>query len=130
MKYTYPAVFHPAKEGGFWIEFPDLDGCFSQGETIDECLFMAEDAASIWLCSNEDNRLPAVAPSPLNYKTDDPNGIVSIIAIDTDAYRRKNDNRAVKKTLSIPGWLNEKAIAAHLNFSAVLQDGLKRQLGI
>jgi predicted RNase H-like HicB family nuclease len=130
MKYTYPAVFHPAKEGGYSIEFPDLDGCFSQGETIEECLFMAEDAASIWLCGNEDNHLPAVSPSPYNYKTSDPNDIVSIIAVDTDAYRRLSDNRAVKKTLSIPNWLNEKAIEAHLNFSSVLQDGLKRQLGI
>ncbi|MDR0991578.1 MAG: type II toxin-antitoxin system HicB family antitoxin [Ruminococcus sp.] len=130
MKYAYPAVLHPAKEGGYWVEFPDLDGCFSQGETIDESIFMAEDAASIWLCGQEDNRLPAVSPSSYNYKSSDPNDIVTVIRIDTDEYRKKSDNRAVKKTLSIPNWLNEKALAAHINFSAVLQDGLKRQLGI
>jgi predicted RNase H-like HicB family nuclease len=130
MKYEYPAIIHPAKEGGFWVDFPDLDGCFTQGETIEECIFMATDAASIWLCGHEDNRLPAVPPSPLNYESRVENGIISIIHVDTDSYRRQNDNRAVKKTLSIPNWLNEKAMAAHLNFSAVLQEGLKRQLGI
>jgi post-segregation antitoxin (ccd killing protein) len=75
-------------------------------------------------------RNPPVSSSPYDYRTEDPNGFVAIVQVDTDAYRRLHDNRAVKKTLSIPNWLNERATAAHLNFSAVLQDGLKRQLGI
>ncbi|MDR0987515.1 MAG: type II toxin-antitoxin system HicB family antitoxin [Ruminococcus sp.] len=129
MRYTYPAVFHPAKEGGYWIEFPDLPDCFSQGETIDECMIMSADAASIWLCNREDNRLPAVTPST-RYKSENPEDIVTLISVDTNAYRAANDNRIIKKTLTIPNWLNEKALDAHLNFSSVLQEGIKRSLGL
>jgi predicted RNase H-like HicB family nuclease len=129
MKYTYPAVFHTAKEGGYWIEMPDLDGCFSQGEDINECIFMAEYAASIWLCDREDRKLEQINPS-IGYKSDNPDDIVTLIQIDTTAYRIKESNRAVKKTLTIPNWLNEKALEAHINFSSVLQEGLKKQLGL
>ncbi|MDR0974075.1 MAG: type II toxin-antitoxin system HicB family antitoxin [Ruminococcus sp.] len=129
MRYTYPAVFHPAKEGGYWIDFPDLPGCFSQGETIDECMDMSLDAASIWLCAREDNKLEAVKPS-IGYKSLIPDEIVTLISVDTNTYRAANDNRAVKKTLTLPNWLNEKAVEAHLNFSSILQDGIKRSLGL
>jgi predicted RNase H-like HicB family nuclease len=129
MRYTYPAIFHPAKEGGYNIEFPDLPGCLSQGETIDECIFMAADAAAGWLCDREDRNQNVIKPS-IGYRSDDSADIVTLISVDTNIYRAQNDNRVVKKTLTIPNWLNEKALEAHLNFSSVLQDGLKRHLGL
>jgi predicted RNase H-like HicB family nuclease len=129
MRYTYPAIFRPAKEGGYCIEFPDLPGCFSQGETIDECMFMSADAASMWLCDREDNKQGFIKPS-IGLRSENPDDIVTLISVDTNAYRAQNDNRVIKKTLTIPNWLNEKAIEAHLNFSSVLQDGLKRHLGL
>jgi hypothetical protein len=97
---------------------------------MNEAVKMAEDAASIWLCDREDRKLPPILSDNDSYNIENPGDKVVNIIIDTDEYRKKNDNRTVKKTLSIPNWLNEKALAAHINFSAVLQDGLKRQLGI
>jgi predicted RNase H-like HicB family nuclease len=129
MKYTYPAVFHPAKEGGYWIEFPDLADVYSQGETIDECIMMSEDALAMWLSDREDKDFTFISPS-INYKSDNPEDIVTLILADTDKYRAKIDNRAIKKTLTIPNWLNEKALEAHLNFSSVLQEGIKKHLGL
>jgi hypothetical protein len=52
------------------------------------------------------------------------------VAADTDEYRRQNDTRAIKKTLSIPAWLNHKAEAANAPFSQILQQGLKDYLQI
>jgi predicted RNase H-like HicB family nuclease len=127
MKYTYPAVFHPAKEGGYWIEFPDLPDVFSQGETIEECIEMASDALAMWLVDNEDRKLDA-APPTIGYKSPHEEDIVTLISADTNSYRAKNDNRVIKKTLTLPNWLNEKALEAHLNFSHVLQEGIKRHL--
>jgi predicted RNase H-like HicB family nuclease len=127
MRYTYPAVFHPAKEGGYWIEFPDLKDVFSQGETINECMTMAADALAVWLCDREDKKLKPAKPS-IGYKSNNAEDIVTLIAADTDIYRARNDKRVVKKTLTIPNWLNEKALEAHLNFSSVLQEGIKRHL--
>jgi predicted RNase H-like HicB family nuclease len=129
MNYRYPAVFSPYKDV-YTVRFPDLKGCNTFGKDMDEAVKMAEDAAALWLCDREERKLPPIEPYKLNPKSDNPDDTVMVINIDTDSYRRQNDNRAVKKTLSIPNWLNEKALAAHINFSAVLQDGLKRQLGI
>jgi hypothetical protein len=99
------------------------------GTSLKDAYEMAEDAASLWLCDREDKRLPIIPASNLQ-KSENPDDIITLVNIDTDSYRRKNDNRSVKKTLSIPNWLNEKAIKAHVNFSSILQEGLKRQLGI
>jgi predicted RNase H-like HicB family nuclease len=127
MRYTYPAVFHPAKEGGYWIEFPDLKDVFSQGETIDECMKMSADALAAWLVDNEDRKLTPAKPT-ISFKSENSEDIVTLIAADTNLYRAQNDNRVIKKTLTIPNWLNEKAIEAHLNFSSVLQEGIKQHL--
>ena len=115
MKYVYPAVFTPEPDGGYSIDFPDLASCYTQGDTIEDGYLMAEDVLCLKLCAIEDaGEKPAPASSPA----------------DTTEYRRITDGRAVKKTLSIPNWLNVAAEREGVNFSAVLQDALKARLGI
>ncbi len=128
MKYAYPAIFTPAKEGGFDVKVPDLPGCRTCGDDLADALFMAEDAVAMWLWDAENQReaIPPASPSlPV-----EPPQFVNYVYADTDEYRRKNDSRAVKKTLSIPNWLNTKAEQAGVNFSQVLQDALKERLHI
>ncbi len=55
---------------------------------------------------------------------------MTLIDVDMRAYRRTKESRAVKKTVTLPSWLNEEAEAAKLNFSAILQDGIKEYLHI
>ena len=128
MKYAYPAIFTPAEDGGFDVKVPSLPGCRTCGDDLPDAIFMAEDAVSMWLWDAENKRetIPAAAPPPV---VDAPQ-FVSYVYADTDAYRRKNDNRAVKKTLSIPSWLNVQAEQAGINFSQLLQDALKERLGV
>ncbi|MDR0946189.1 MAG: type II toxin-antitoxin system HicB family antitoxin [Ruminococcus sp.] len=128
MKYCYYAILSPYKNS-YLVRFPDLVGCNTMGTSLRDASEMAEDAASLWLCDREDKRLPII-PASEPRKSENSDEIIIVINIDTDSYRRKNDNRSVKKTLSIPNWLNEKAIKAHINFSSVLQEGLKQHLGI
>ena len=128
MKYAYPAIFTPVQEGGYDVRIPDLPGCGTCGDDMADAIFMAEDAASMWLCDAENNAESIPVPSPSLSAC--PPQVVSYIMADTDEYRRKNDNRAIKKTLSIPNWLNTRAMQAGINFSQVLQDALKEKLNI
>lgn len=125
----YPAVFHRAEEGGFWVTFPDIPECMTQGEDMQEAYEMAADALGLSLTTidNEGETLPK-ASSADEITVED--GILVIVEFDIAEYQRKNRSRAVKKTLSIPEWLNEAAIRENLNFSQVLQDALMAKLGM
>ena len=128
MKYVYPAIFTPLEEGGFDVCVPDLPYCRTCGDDLADAIEMAEDATSMWLWDAENKK--ELIPPPSKTLTHEPPQILSLVKADTDAFRREHDNRAVKKTLTIPAWLNTEAEAAHLNFSGILQSALKERLGI
>lgn len=127
-QYVYPAVFRPLDDGGFFISFPDLPGCLTEGNDMTESLFMAQDALETWLAGAEDHKDPIPVPSA-HPETSSPE-FINFIRADTTAWRKKFDSRAVKKTLSIPNWLNTMAEDAGINFSQILQDALKERLHI
>jgi predicted RNase H-like HicB family nuclease len=127
MKYIYPAVI--SKGEFFTVTFPDLKGCYTQGKDLAEALEMGEDALNMWLFDRESRGLEVI-PFTENYKSENPDDIVTLISADTERYRRQISNVSVKKTLTIPMWLNEQALEKNVNFSAVLQKGLQKELGI
>jgi len=126
----YPAVFQPEENGGFSVFFPDIEGCNTQGETVEESYKMAFDALGIVLSYLEDEHLPIPKVSaPQDIKLE--NGqYVAVIEFDMLEYKKRTGTQAVKKTLSIPSWLNVEAEKAGINFSAILQNALKEQLGL
>ena len=128
-KYVYPAIFHPNEDdGSITVTVPDLPGCITEGKDLADAIFMAEDAVSMWLWYTVDHHEPIPAPTQPPVVTAPE--FVNYVYGDTDEYRRKNDSRAVKKTLSIPSWLNARAEQAGVNFSQVLQEALKERLGV
>ena len=127
MTYVYPTIFEPAEEGGYVVTVPDIPCCFTQGDDMADAIFMAEDVIAMMLAGYEDEEKPVPEPSRIeDIKTD---GIVSLVRADTDEWRKLADSKAVKKTLSIPSWLNKKAEKAAINFSQLLQDALCQKLG-
>ena len=130
MKYIYPAVFRPEKNGGFCVFFPDIQRGATQGETISECIDMAQDFLCLSLYDMEENGLPAPIATDIKSVKTEKDDIVTLISIDTEFYRRFYSNKLVKKTLNIPMWLNEQAEHAHINFSQTLQKALKLELNI
>ena len=128
-KYIYPAVFTP-EENGYFIIFPDFDSCYTQGNDIADGIHMAEDVLSLMLTHLEDKHQEIPKPSAINDLKTESDAFATYILCDTTIYRRLMNKTAVKKTLSIPSWLNDSAVAAGLNFSQVLQDALKQQLNI
>ena len=128
-KLFYPAIFHVAEEGGFWITFPDLPECMTQGDNMQEAYEMAVDALGLSLTSREAEREEIPKASSLD-EVDAEDGTLVIVEFDMAEYRRRNSSRAVKKTLSIPEWLNEAAVREGVNFSQILQEALMSKLGI
>lgn len=128
--YVYPATFTKEDTGDYSVVFNDLKGCATYGDTLSHAYEMATDALCLYLWSLEDKKLPIPAPTIPENKVISENEFVALIGADVDAYRRKMENKAVKKTLTIPSWLNEKAEEAGINFSQVLQRALKEELSI
>jgi len=132
MKYAYPAIFSN-EDGSVQVIVPDLPGLFTFGINMADAIIMAQDAIEMWLWDAENKNEPIPPASELkeiSKKCKSPEQIVSLVAADTDEYRRQNETRSVKKTLSIPAWLNYQAEKANAPFSQILQQGLKQYLHI
>lgn len=127
--YIYPAVLDYADDG-INIEFPDLPGCLSCADTDEEALFNAKEALRGWLLVTEDAGDEIPAPSPLKGIKLELTQKAMLVDVCLALYRDPFQNRAVKKTLTIPAWLNEVAERENINFSSVLQNALKEQLHI
>lgn len=127
-KLIYPIILHPEEEGGYSVNVPDLD-IGTQGETIAECIDMARDAIGLWGICEQDEHRPIPEPSNLA-PTHEESDILTLVDVDFDAYRRANDLRTVRKNVTLPSWLCYLAEEAGVNFSQVLQEGLKTRLHV
>ena len=127
-KYAYPAIFTPEEDGSYSINFRDLEGCFTCGDTLEDGLEMARDALALVLYGYEKEEREIPKPSELTAFQLNVGEFVNYVVCDTMVYRKRNSNRAIKKTLTIPEWLNEAAMAMDLNFSQVLQEALLMKL--
>lgn len=138
---AYPACFIK-EENGYSVLFPDL-GTATCGETLDEAMWMAVDClAGILYMMKKDGKTPPPPSQPGEvdlervlaelYGEDEAppvsDAFVNMITVDVEEYAKRHFEKAVKKTLSIPAWLNEAALRADLNFSQVLQEALKQRL--
>lgn len=128
-KYVYPAVFTPENKG-YSVIFPDLEGCYTCGDSLEDAMYMANDVLAFTLYGYEKSGRSIPAPSNCKDVNTNQDEFVSLVMCDTLEYQKMNNNKAVKKTLSIPEWLNEAATEANINFSQVLQNALKEQLNL
>lgn len=129
-KYVYPAIFSPEEEGGYSVFFPDLEGCYTCGDDLQDALFMAEDVLAFVLYDYEAEG--KVIPAPTEQENVKLSGkeFMNYVACDTAEYARMHNNRAVKKTLTIPEWLNEAAMRQNINFSQALQEALMQKVNM
>ena len=129
-KYTYPAVFEKEQEGGFSIYFPDIDGCYTQSDDIAEGIESAGDALCLMLYDLEKKGAPMPKPSNINDIAHGSDSIVTLIACDTRFYKNYFEGKSVKINATIPLWLKEEGERRQVNFSLILQNGLKEYLGV
>ena len=130
MKYAYTAIFTPQENGLIGVEFPDLNGCYTSGDDMPDAIYMAQDVLCLTLYDMEQDKKSIPKASRPQDICVTGQQFTSVIAVDTETYRRFYENKSVKKTLTIPMWLNERAELANVNFSGVLQDALKNVLQV
>lgn len=129
-RYIYPAIFEPGERKGYTVLFPDLPGCITEGDDMEEALHMAKEALELHLYGmEEDEDIFPKATAPENIATSG-KAFVSLIEVWMPIVRDEMENKAIKKTLTIPKWLNDIAEKNKVNFSQVLQTALKEYLGV
>lgn len=124
-RYIFPAIFSP-ETGGYNVEFPDLPGAFTCGDDWEESLYMAKDCLETYIYDLDE--IPSTS-KPENLKPKKGEFIV-LVEADLLAFRRKYDNKVIKKTLTLPKWLNDEAVKSKVNFSGVLKKALMKELNI
>ena len=127
-KLIYPAIFHKEEVGGYSVTFPDLPGCNTEGNDLAQALYMAQDALGLYLYSLKQDKIPlpqSMRPEALIL---DKNSFVTLVEWDEEAYLRRTSNKAIKKTLTIPEWMNTLAEKRNINFSKTLQEALLEKL--
>lgn len=133
MKKVYPVIF-TQEEGSILVEVPDLQ-IFTEGKDLADAIFMARDAIGLMLISMEDagekwpeaSELTEIDPTKTTFYQPD-NSFLSIVDIDLTEYRRKSDNKMVRRNVTLPNWMNVAAEKENLNVSKVLQEALKERL--
>lgn len=126
--YVFPAIF-TKENNSYTVDFIDLKGCSTEGKSIEEAYQMAQDAMGLYLYDLLPSEVPC-ATIPFNSVKLNENEFITLIYLDLDEYRKKHNNISIKKTLSIPMWLNTVAEKNHINFSQVLQEALKMKLDL
>ena len=129
-KYIYPAVFTPEKNGAFSVAFPDIGGCFTSGDDLQDAFDMASDALALMLYHFEQEKMDIPAASDLRKIKTGKDEFVSLVSCDTIEYQKMSNNKAVKKTLTVKEWINEAAMKKNINFSQVLEKALLQELSL
>jgi len=124
MTQVFPAIFHPNEDGSITITFPDLPGCTSEGKDVTDAMRMARDGLALYLDTQDMLGMEAAHVSNTLSIPTEPGEYVTLIDADPDIYRRQRLNKAIKRTLSIPEWMDVAANQAGLSLSKVLQDAL------
>ena len=135
MKKVYPVILTQA-EDCILIEVPDLE-ILTQGKDLADDIEMARDAIGLTIITMQDKGRDIPIPSieaNINMKAatfaEDGVNMMALVDIDVEAYRRKYDNKTVRRNVTLPNWLNKEAEKAHLNVSRVLQEALMLKLGV
>jgi len=123
MEYVYPAIFHLNDDGSYTVVYPDLPGCISEGKTLGNALYMAQSALKQWIGYMADKGQELAPASDLDDIKTSAGELVNLICAEV------KDGRAVKRTVSIPKWMDDKVVESGLSLSRVLQDALSERLG-
>jgi len=127
-KYVYPAIFESNELGGYCVNFPDIQGGYTEGKDLPDAIEMAQDALCLILYNKENQGEDIPLPTPIESMEMAENSFSSLICCDTNYYKRYFANKLINKTVTIPAQLNQRAEKEGINFSQVLRTGLEQIL--
>ena len=122
--YVYPAIFHANEDGSYTITYPDIPGCISEGKSLENALYMAQSVLTQRIEYLFEEKEVAPKASSLQDIKPEQNEFVNLVRASV------KDNRAVRRTVSIPKWMDDQVADAGISLSRVLQDALKERLGV
>lgn len=128
MRSAYPVVISKSDDG-YFVTIPDFE-INTQGEDVADAMVMARDAIELMGITFEDDGKPLPKPGTVKAEKEFDDDIITLVDVDFTAYRKKLDDRAVRKNCTIPYWLNVEAEKSNVNFSRVLQDALMEKLHV
>ncbi|BFT73120.1 type II toxin-antitoxin system HicB family antitoxin [Paenibacillus sp. P36] len=128
-RYVFPAIFDYADDG-ITVTFPDLPGAITCGDTDNEALSMSKECLALHLYGMERDDEEIPKPTSARNVASEENQVVVLIEVWMPPFRNEMANKAVKKTLTIPKWLDDLAAEQNVNYSHILQDALKTHLGV
>jgi len=128
MKFVYPAIFTHEDDGSFSVNFPDIQGAHTCGKNLAEAIYMAGDCLGINLLGIEEDKLEYPEPSSIaNFKNTE-NQFATLISLDMTEYKKRVDEKPIRKTLYVPKYLNDQAERMGVNFSDLLRQALSQRL--
>ena len=122
MEYVYPAIFDPNEDGSFTITYPDLPGCISEGKSLANAMYMAQIALTEWIEYLTDKKHVLPIPTDIKRLEISGNEFVNLVRADV------KDRHAVRRTVSIPKWMDDSASQMRLSLSRVLQEALRERI--
>ena len=122
MEYVYPAIFHKNEDESYTVMYPDLPGCISEGKTLGNAMYMAQSALTQWIGYLADKKQEIPKASSVEEVKTSSGEFMNFICADI------KDGRAIKRTVSIPKWMDDKVVQTGLSLSRVLQDALSERL--
>lgn len=127
MLFIYPALFKK-EEGSYWVSFPDLEGCFSQGDTPKEAMEHASEALELYLSPDDTDKTPLTFPKSTDIEVlkKPKEGFISYVSAKVDL---TGFDKSVKKNCTIPKWLSDTAEDKGISFSKTLQEALLQRIG-
>lgn len=128
-RYIYPAIIK-LENDSYIVSFPDLENCFTFGKSLEDALDSARDVLELCLYDMEQDGVKIPDASDFSYIRLKENESIVLIDVWMIPVRDKMENRSVKKTVTIPKWINDIGLEHNLNFSQLLQAAIKDRLGI
>lgn len=129
MRLIYPAIFYPCKEKeGYTVEIPDLPGCVSEGDSLADAIVMGTDAASGWVLDELEDGKPVPEASTLADLKVEEGGIINLLVLDMDSYAEKYGEKAVRKNITIPAFMNTFLEENGFSLSKIAQDAIGQKM--
>ena len=128
--YVYPVIFSPLSESGYCVYAPDIKGCITEADNIAEGIIKIRDGLCGMLYIMERDKKPipdATDTKNIEHEEDD---IITLVDVPMEEYRRRVGTKAVRRTISIPEWLDEIALNAGVSLSQVTQEALRVKLNV
>ncbi|MDR0663149.1 MAG: type II toxin-antitoxin system HicB family antitoxin [Spirochaetaceae bacterium] len=122
MEYVFPAIFHKNGDESYTITYPDLPGCISEGKNLANAMYMAELGLKQWISYLADKKQKIPAASHVDKVKTNKREFVNLVRVEL------KDEHAVRRMVSIPKWMDDKAASSGLSLSRILQDALTERL--